>query len=98
MSSNGEQNHKSKMCDANRGDQMRREDQPIKLDSDAVSFCFHFQIAAGKGRKACSVQVQAPNFQEATSIFRQNWPSIEAMARESLASAVDGAEIRLSMP
>jgi hypothetical protein len=78
---------------------MRRDDQSTRReDSEAVGFNFHFQIANGRGRKACSIQVQAPNFHDAASIFRQHWPTIEAMARESLAAAGDGAEIRLSMP
>lgn len=77
---------------------MRRDDQPIKEDSEAVGFNFHFQIANGIGGKACSVCVQARNFYDATGFFRQNWPTIELMARESLAAAGDGTEIRLTMP
>jgi hypothetical protein len=80
------------------GHQMRRDDQPIKQDSEAVGFNFHFQIANGSGRKACSVQVQACNFHDATDFFRQNWPAIELMARESLVVAADGTEITLAMP
>lgn len=76
---------------------MRRDDQPIK-DSEAVGFNFHFQISNGAGRKACSVRVEAHNFHDATGFFRQNWSTIELMARELLASAVDGTEIKLTMP
>jgi hypothetical protein len=76
---------------------MRRDDQPIKEDLEAVGFNFHFQITNGAGRKACSIRVEARNFQDATSVFRENWPTIELMARESLAAA-DGREIRLTMP
>ena len=75
---------------------MRSDDQPIQ--QDAVGFNFHFQIATGAGRKACSVRVQAPNFHDARGFFHQNWPTIELMARESLTSAGEGAEIRLTMP
>jgi hypothetical protein len=77
---------------------MRRDDQPIKEDSESVGFNFHFQIASDAGRKACSVRVQAHDFREATDFFRQNWPTIELMARESLASAGNGTEIKLAMP
>jgi len=77
---------------------MRRDDQPIKEDSEAVSFNFHFQIASGAGRKACSVRVKAHSYHDATDFFRQNWPTIELMARESLAVAADGIEITLAMP
>jgi hypothetical protein len=31
-------------------------------------------------------------------LFYQNWPTIELMARESLTSAAEGVEIRLTMP
>jgi hypothetical protein len=77
---------------------MHRNGQPIKEDTEAVGFNFHFQIANGGGRKACSVRVQAVSFHDATSVFRENWPTIELMARESLAAAADGAEIQLAMP
>ena len=77
---------------------MRHYDQPIKEDTEAVSFNFHFQIANGAGRKACSVRVQAHNFHDAKGLFSQNWPTIELMARKSLTSAAEGAEIRLTMP
>lgn len=75
---------------------MSRSDQSIQ--HDAVGFNFHFQIATGAGRKACSVRVQAHNFHDAKGVFHQNWPTIELMARESLTSAAEGAEIRLMLP
>ena len=58
---------------------MRSDDQPIP--EEAVGFNFHFQIANGAGRKACSVRVQAHNFHDARGFFHQNWPTIELMAR-----------------
>ena len=75
---------------------MRSDDQPIP--EEAVGFNFHFQIANGAGRTACSVRVQAHNFHDARGFFHQNWPTIELMARESLTSAAEGAEIRLILP
>ena len=77
---------------------MRQYDQPIKEDTQAVGFNFHFQIANGTGRKACSVRVQAHNFHDAKGLFHQNWPTIELMARELVTSAAEGAEIRITMP
>ena len=77
---------------------MRRDGQPIKQEPEAVGFKFHFQIANGSGRKACSFRVQACNFHDAADIFRKNWPAIELMARESLAVAADGTEIVFAMP
>ena len=76
---------------------MHRDDLPIRENSEAVGFNFHFQIANGNGRKACSVLVQAHNFHDATDFFRQNWPTIELMARGSLISAPDGKEINLTV-
>jgi hypothetical protein len=75
---------------------MRSDD--LSIQEEAVGFNFHFQIVNGSGRKACSVQVQALNFHEARGFFRQNWSTIELMARESLTSAAEGTEIRLTMP
>jgi hypothetical protein len=77
---------------------LRRDDRPIKEDSEAVGFNFHFQITSGAGRKACRIRVEAHDYHDATSFFRQNWPTVELMARESLASATEGREINLSMP
>jgi hypothetical protein len=77
---------------------MRRDDQAIKKDSEAVGFNFHFQITNGTGRKACSIRVEANNYHDAMIVVRQNWPTIELMARESLVLATDGREINLTMP
>jgi hypothetical protein len=43
--------------------------------------------------------VQAPNIHDATTFFRQNWPMIESMAREGLASRSGGDDrtIKLAM-
>ena len=65
---------------------MRRDHQPIHEDTETTDFTFHFQISYGGGRRACSVKVQAPDIHEATKFFRQNWQTIELMAREGLAN------------
>ncbi len=78
---------------------MRRDEQPIEGDSDATGYTFHFQISNQNGRRACSVKVQAPNIQDATLFFRQNWPTIELMARDGLAGGGhEDGRIRLVMP
>jgi hypothetical protein len=78
---------------------MRRERQPISEDAKTTTYTFHFQISNKGGRQACSVKVQAPNFHDATTCFRQNWPMIEAMAREGLAGrSSDDRTIRLAVP
>jgi len=63
---------------------MRRECEPTNVDSETIGYTFHFQITSNGGRQACSIKVQAPNVHEATTFFRQNWPMIEAMARDRL--------------
>jgi hypothetical protein len=67
---------------------MRREDGPT-----ATGYTFHFQISDGNSRKACSAKVQVCNADDASIIFRLNWPAIEAMARANLAV---GADVRPS--
>ena len=78
---------------------MRRENRLINELKCATAYTFHFQITNKGGRQACSVQVQAATFHDATTFFRQNWPIIESMARDSLAkSASDDRMIRLAVP
>ena len=78
---------------------MRRERRPASEEGETVAYTFHFQIANGCGRRACSVKVQAPNIHDATTFFRQNWPLIESMARDGQGDkAGDGRKIRLAMP
>jgi hypothetical protein len=69
------------------GHQMRRELRAPK-GAETLTYSFHFQISNKGGRQACSVKVQAPNFQDATTFFRQNFPQIEFMARDHLANAI----------
>ena len=77
---------------------MRRDDQPLKDDAETTGYTFHFQISNGGGRKACTVRVQAPSMQDATAFFRQNWTTIETMARDGLADAEDDSRIKLVVP
>src|ERR1700730_10663299 len=81
------------------GHQMRRERRAISEDAETITYTFHFQITNKGGRQACSVKVQAPNINDATTFFRQNWPLIESMARDGLVSR-SGADrtIKLVMP
>jgi len=78
---------------------MRRDDRPVRNDTETTGYTFHFQISNRGGRKACSVKVQAPNIHDATKFFRQNWSTIESMARDDLANAChDSGAIKLVMP
>jgi hypothetical protein len=49
-------------------------------------------MTSGGGRRACSVSVRAPNIEDATTFFRENWPVIEPMARDRLASRSNETE------
>jgi hypothetical protein len=81
------------------GHWMRRDHQPIENCSDTTGYTFHFQISNRGGRQACSVKVQAPSIQDATMFFRQNWATIELMARDGLAGGSrDGDRIKLIVP
>ena len=66
---------------------MRRELRAPK-GAETLTYSFHFQISNNGGRQACSVEVQAPNFQDATTFFRQNWPQIESIARDHLVNGI----------
>jgi hypothetical protein len=77
---------------------MRRDDQPLKDEAETTDYTFHFQISNGGCRKACTVKVQAPSMQDATAFLRQNWPTIETMARDGLADAPDDSRIKLVVP
>ena len=78
---------------------MRRDDQPVRKDTATTGYTFHFQISNRGGRQACSVKVQAPNIHDATAFFRQNWSTIESMARDGLANTCDDSGgIKLVMP
>lgn len=72
---------------------MRREDPPT-----ATPYTFHFQISNGNSRQACSARVQARNADDASAIFRLNWPAIEAMARANLAVGADKVIVEIAAP
>ena len=78
---------------------MRRERRATSENAETITYTFHFQIANKRGRQARSVKVQAPNIHDATTFFRQNWPMIEAMARQGLVSrSGDDRTIELAKP
>jgi len=73
---------------------MRQEHQPIAAALSAVDFKFRFQMTNAGTRQDCSVTIQAVSIYDATTMFRANWPTIEKLARRSLA-AKDLSDIRL---
>jgi hypothetical protein len=68
---------------------MRREVHPMRKGDKTTGYTFYFQMTNKGGRQACSVKIAAPNLGEATTFFRQNWPMIESMARDSLTRRPD---------
>jgi hypothetical protein len=78
---------------------MRREHQSTDRGGETTAYTFYFQITDKGGRQACSVKVHAPNIHDAATLFRQNWPMIESMARDGLASrSNDDRTIELTVP
>jgi hypothetical protein len=69
---------------------MRHDHRLKSEDAEATAYTFHFQMTNDGGRQACSVRVRAPNVDEARIFFRQNWPTIESLARDCLASRSGG--------
>ncbi|MBI5260399.1 MAG: hypothetical protein HY852_01105 [Bradyrhizobium sp.] len=78
---------------------MRHEQQPLSCDQATADFKFNFQMTNMGGRHACTVSIKAPSRNEAVSFFRENWPTIEKLAREGLATTA-GRQItvRLGLP
>jgi len=68
-------------------DKMRRELRAPE-GAEALTYSFHFQISNKGGRQACSVEVLAPNVQDATMFFRQNLPHFESIARDHLVNGI----------
>lgn len=54
--------------------------------AESSGFVFHFQLASNGARRACSLTIQAGSANEATRIFRENWTTIETMARDGVSA------------
>jgi hypothetical protein len=77
---------------------MRRDRLGTNQHGETGEYTFYFQITNGGGRKGCSVRVLAPSHQDATNLFRENWPRLELMARAALTQASDGRAVSLKLP
>jgi hypothetical protein len=61
-------------------------------------YVFYFQLASNGTRRACSLTIQAASANEATRIFRDNWTTIETMAREGVsAGTISSTPVSLAM-
>jgi hypothetical protein len=76
---------------------MRQEQQSLSPAQPAADFKINFQMTDAGARRACSVTIQAVSKFEADVIFRENWSTIEQLARLNLA-AKNRSEIRLKAP
>jgi hypothetical protein len=78
---------------------MRKDPMPAGAGGEPVGYTFFFQMANDGGRRACCAKVEALNIQEASALFRQNWPVIETMARDGVVSrGIGEGIITLVMP
>jgi len=65
--------------------------------AESSGYVFHFQFASNGTRRACSLTIQADSANEAAKIFRENWMTIESMAREGVsAGTIDSATVVLA--
>ena len=78
---------------------MRQQRAPDNGDAETGGYTFFFQIANEGRRRACCVKVDALNMEEASALFRQKWPVIESMARDSInGRVIDDSVITIVMP
>ena len=57
-----------------------------------------FQIAHGNARQSCILQTKLPTKEQAQKYLLTNWPTIEKMARDALASGnLEDGQIKLVM-
>lgn len=60
---------------------MRHTATPVNGRREADGYTFFFQIANDGSRRSCHVRIDAASMRDATVLFREKWPAIEAMAR-----------------
>ena len=77
---------------------MRKPAKPTEQEVNEGPQSVSFQIANGNARQRCSLQTKFPTKVQAQLYLRTNWPTIEKMARDALASETfEGGEIKLVM-
>ena len=60
---------------------MRQTPGPMRGRRETGGYTFFFQIANDGSRRSCSVRIDAGSMHDASLLFREKWPVIEAMAR-----------------
>ena len=68
------------------------QQEPLGARSaESSGYVFHFQFASNGTRRACSLTIQADSANEAAKIFRENWVTIESMARDGVSAGMINA-------
>jgi hypothetical protein len=77
---------------------MRKLAKPTEQEINEGPQTVSFQIANGNARQSCILQTNLPTKAQAERYLRVNWPIIEKMARDALATgAVENGQIRIAM-
>lgn len=67
-------------------------------NAESAGYVLYFQLASNGARRACSLTIQAGSADEAARIFRENWGTIESMARDGVSTGMVGsAPVSLAM-
>jgi hypothetical protein len=75
---------------------MRKDPKPTEQEIDEGPQAVSFQIANGNARQAFILQTTLPTKVQAQKYLLANWPTIEKMARDALATGtVEGGQIKL---
>ena len=77
---------------------MHKNPKPTEQEVDEGPQTVSFQIANGNARQFFVLQTTLPTKVQAQKYLLANWPTIEKMAREALATGtVEGGQIKLMM-
>lgn len=77
---------------------MRKPARPTEQEISEGPQTVSFQIANGNVRQSCILQTSLPTKAQAQKYFLTNWPIIEKMARDALATGkLEDGQIKLEM-
>lgn len=77
---------------------MRKLPKPTEQEINEGPQTVSFQIANGNARQDCILQTNFPTKVQAQKYLLANWPAIEKMARDALATGtIEGGQIKLVM-
>jgi hypothetical protein len=77
---------------------MKKRAEPTEQEINEGPQAVSFQIADGNTRRSCILQTKLPTKVQAQKYLLANWPVIEKMARDALATGTFGSDqIKLVM-